>query len=511
MPIEKGKMVTEHVRLDTLLGEGGMGSVWIADHLRMEEQVAVKFISTELLEKDATVRSRFNREAALAAQIDSPYVVKILDLGTMDEGTPFFVMERLTGENLGERLTRLGPLSLIDARKVVTETAMALAQAHELGIVHRDIKPDNLFLVDADEAAFIKVLDFGIAKQSEMPEQSVVTMTGAMMGTPEFMSPEQVLSTKDVDYRSDLWSLGVVAYYALTERVPFSGETLGALCVAIANGKFVPASAAEPGLPPAIDEWFNQVLAIAPDDRFQSARDMARAFSKALGPLGKPQEDDFSRTGSLEAPDGGDWFGEGADAGADTMPEGRAERPATSAAAKTVASKRSVTFSGASMAATSPRRAWSRLAVGALAFVGVLVGGGAVVIWSDVGSEGPGPAASESIGASTAPTSLASSDSDDGSDGDDGTGGATPSEPMSLAPALTSGAGGAAPEASGAPTSDPAAAKTVASKPRPRPKSSAKPAAPPPSASATASATATATASHAPAPSASAPEKDRGF
>jgi serine/threonine protein kinase len=495
MTVEKGTMITDNVRLDTLLGEGGMGSVWIADHLHLEQQVAVKFISTELLERDATVRARFNREAALAAQIISPHVVKILDLGVMDDGTPFFVMEHLAGENLGERLERAGTLSLVDARKVVTETAMALARAHQLGIVHRDIKPDNLFLVESDESAFVKVLDFGIAKQDEMPGQSVVTMTGTMMGTPEFMSPEQVLSAKGVDHRSDLWSLGVVAYYALTGGVPFSGETLGSVCVAIAAGEFVPASTCEPGLPPAIDRWFDRALAVVPEDRFQTARDMARAFSKALGPLGKPQEDDFSRTGSLKAPAGGDWFGDTMDE--ESEPDSGGEQPAVSAGARTILSKRVATFSGASLATDAPGRQLSRVAIRGFAIGGLLVLGVASLFWAGSGPETSGPAP---VDAASAPTDLAAP-SALGTE----SAVAAPTETTSAAPPEASatgsgGSGGASAAASGVPTSEPSADKTVATKPRPRPKSTAEPKAP----------SASGTASHAPAPSAST-EIDRGF
>ncbi len=497
MPVEKGNMVTDNVRLDELLGEGGMGAVWLADDLHLKEQVAVKFISAELLERDATVRARFNREAALAAQIDSPHVVKILDLGVMDDGSPFIVMERLAGENLGERLERVGKLSLVDVRKVITETAMALARAHQLGIVHRDIKPDNLFLVESDEAAFVKVLDFGIAKQADMPSQSVVTMTGAMMGTPEFMSPEQVLSAKDVDFRSDLWGLAVVAYYALTGGVPFSGETLGALCVAIAAGTFVPASRAEPGLPPAIDGWFDRALAIDPEDRFQTARDMARAFGKALGPLSKPQADDFSRTGSLKAPPGGDWFGDTVDEEPDSEPASGQERRAASASARTILSKRSATFSGASLSPGTPQRKLSRVALGGLAVAGLLVAGVAAVLWSDSATETTGSATVDAAGASSGSTAPLVSASERPR-------GLVATSPIVADSAVSAtgsaGAGGAPGATTGAPTSEPSAEKTVATKTRPRPKSTAKPKAPSPSG----------TASHAPAPTAST-EIDRGF
>jgi serine/threonine-protein kinase len=284
MDFAPGIQVTDNVRLVELLGKGGMGSVWVADHLSLRTRVAVKFLSAELVKKDPTMRERFNREAELSAQIKSPHVVQIFDHGVMEDGHPYIVMELLEGETLAQRLERERVLSLTHARHVVVQTAKALSRAHKLGIVHRDIKPDNLFLInDEDEEIFVKILDFGIAKQTNLPKVSAVTGTGMMVGTPEYMSPEQVLSARSVDFRSDLWALAVVTYHCLTGGVPFSGETLGSLCVAIANGDFVPPSKYRRELPPGIDAWFLRALAKEAPARFDSAKAMASELSQLLG------------------------------------------------------------------------------------------------------------------------------------------------------------------------------------------------------------------------------------
>ena len=282
-----GTMVTANVRLVKELGRGGMGSVWVADHLSLRTQVAVKFISADLVASEPTMVARFNREAALCAQMKSAHVVQTFDHGVTDDGTPYLVMELLEGESLAERLER-GCLSLAETQRVVDHVCRALARAHKLGVVHRDIKPDNIFLVRSDDEPVCKVLDFGVAKQSGMGGYSVVTATGAMVGTPEYMSPEQVLSAKAVDHRSDLWAVGVVAYHALTGAMPFRGETLGGLCVAIAKAEPLAASSLRPELSPEVDVWFERALAASPDERFDSARELAAAFDAALE--GRPRD-----------------------------------------------------------------------------------------------------------------------------------------------------------------------------------------------------------------------------
>ena len=249
-------MVTSNLRLCKPLAQGGMASVWVADDLDASSQVAVKFISSELIQKDPAIVERFKREASLAAKLRSPHVVQVFEHGLMADGTPYIAMELLEGESLTERLRRAGVLSLGQTAQVVTQVARALGRGHELGIVHRDLMPGNLFVVDEGDAGsagdrereelFVKVLDFGIAKQQRAvlgaAGETELTRTGEMLGTPHYMSPEQIRGEKDVDFRADVWALGVVAYRCITGRLPFTGNTIGAICIAIANADYQPPS-----------------------------------------------------------------------------------------------------------------------------------------------------------------------------------------------------------------------------------------------------------------------------
>jgi serine/threonine protein kinase len=270
--MREGDVIGGRFRLLHLLGEGAMGSVWAAER-RDGARVAVKLIAPELA-AEPTARERFAREAALAARIDSAHVVRVIE---HDATGPYLVMELLEGESLEARLEREEMLSLGAVAAIVEQTAQALARAHELGVVHRDIKPANLFLREG-EAIFVKVLDFGIAKGSQAGI-GLETATGVMMGTPLYMSPEQFLSTRDVDGQSDLWSLAVVAYRALTGFDAFDAETIGGIYVAISEGRFVPATARRSELPAGIDAWFERALAREPAKRFATAREMAAALS----------------------------------------------------------------------------------------------------------------------------------------------------------------------------------------------------------------------------------------
>ena len=274
-------MVTPTVRLARMLGQGGMGSVWVADHLALRTQVAVKFMSAALAQNGPAV-ARFTREATAAASVKSPHIVQVFDHGfTSPDRIPFIVMELLDGQDLRHLIERDGAVPLELLTKIVAQAGRGLAKAHAAGIVHRDIKPDNLFLLDVEGEPFVKVLDFGVAKQTESDGGFAMTSTGATVGTPYYMSPEQMLSAKGVDARSDLWSLAVVAYHAITGRVPFDAETMGALCIAIDRASFAPPSQVRPGLSPAIDAWFARAMARQPEARFPTAREMTDAFEAA--------------------------------------------------------------------------------------------------------------------------------------------------------------------------------------------------------------------------------------
>ncbi|MEZ4440004.1 MAG: serine/threonine-protein kinase [Polyangiaceae bacterium] len=262
------------------LGEGSMGSVWEA--ARPEgERVAVKFASRHVL-KDPTDRARFSREATLANRLESAHVVHGHGFGIAEGGVPYIVMELLEGETLETRLRRervIAPALLVT---IVDQLAEALDEAHALGIVHRDLKPANLFLVDGHEGVFVKVLDFGMAKRTMAVNPTVVTEIGTSVGTPDYMSPEQVRSEKDIDHRSDIFSLGVLAYRALMGRLPFVSSTFAGLCVAICESRFVPPSELAPNFTAALDTWMKRALAVARDERFASAGEAADALAVAL-------------------------------------------------------------------------------------------------------------------------------------------------------------------------------------------------------------------------------------
>ncbi len=289
-----GELVTPTLRLVRQLGKGGMGSVWLAENLALRTTVAVKFMSRELAATEEG-RMRFAREAAAASQVRSPHVVQMFDHGLTREGVPFIVMELLEGEDLGARVRRLGAPSPTEIATMISQAAKALSRAHERGIVHRDIKPDNLFLCQGDDdEIFVKVIDFGIAKVADGVAST--TRTGAMMGTAYYMSPEQMMGSREVDHRTDVWALGVVVYELLTGRLPFDGETIGALALAIHTATPTPVRALRPDLPSEIDVFIERSLARDLAVRFGSVKEQARALSATLARV------DVSATGAIRAP-----------------------------------------------------------------------------------------------------------------------------------------------------------------------------------------------------------------
>jgi serine/threonine-protein kinase len=262
-----------------------MGAVWVAEHLMLKTEVVVKFMA-DALASDPVSLARFSREAAAAASVKSPHVVQMLDHGFTADGTPFIVMELLEGEDLKMRMVREHVVPMHDLHVIVNQACKALARAHAAGIVHRDIKPENIFLCHTDDGEpFVKLLDFGIAK-SASPADFQMTQTGVTVGTPFYMSPEQAMGSPPVDATTDLWSLGVVAYEAMTGERPFDGPTLGALTMAICNhGPPVP-SAVNAQISPAVDAWMARACARDRANRFQTAKAMSEALASALGVRG---------------------------------------------------------------------------------------------------------------------------------------------------------------------------------------------------------------------------------
>jgi len=299
--VAAGAVIADKYRLDRPLRQGAMGSVWIATHLALETQVAIKFMvpSTEAPAGEASrasehvaTRTRFEREARAAAQIRSANVVQILDYG-VDRQLQYIVMELLEGEDFEHRLRRLGALPLGDVARIIVSVARALQLAHSKGVVHRDLKPGNIFLAREGEVDEVpKILDFGVAKaiKGDRPTGEA-TVDGTVVGTPSYMSPEQAMGRADIDHRSDLWSLGIIAFRATTGVKPFAADSLLETIVQICSATPPRPSEINPELPRAVDSFFERALERDVDKRFQSAKEFATAFVELA-----------SRTGSLPPP-----------------------------------------------------------------------------------------------------------------------------------------------------------------------------------------------------------------
>jgi serine/threonine protein kinase len=259
------------------LGRGGMGVVYKALHRQLGTHVALKFLHTSLLAK-ADIVSRFRHEAGVGRRITSHHVARIQDLGT-HEGTPFIVMEHLTGSDLDALLSKRGPLSVGESADFILQACEALHEAHALGIVHRDLKPSNLFITNGPDG--LKVLDLGIAK-SPFAERAARTATHAVIGSPFYMSPEQLTSSRSVDARTDLWSLGVILYQMLGDTVPFAGSSVMEIHEAIRERPWTPLSEHCEGLPKEIEELVSHALERDREKRIPNAL----AFATRLAPFG---------------------------------------------------------------------------------------------------------------------------------------------------------------------------------------------------------------------------------
>jgi serine/threonine protein kinase len=273
-----GDLIAGKYRLEKVAGEGGMGIVYAAQHLILRQRVAVKVLLPDAATSELVVE-RFAREAQAAARIQSEHVARVMDAGSTDTGAPFLVMEYLEGCDLEELLSVEGPLPLTDVVDYLMQSLEALAHAHAVGLVHRDIKPANLFLAcRPDGGNVIKMLDFGISKAMvSRPEEKVLTGQ-AVLGSPVYMSPEQLRNAKDIDARADIWSLGVVAYELLAGKPPFDGDGVGEIFAAILEKDPQPVHTVNWRLPPEISEVIAKCLQRKPEDRWSDAAALARAL-----------------------------------------------------------------------------------------------------------------------------------------------------------------------------------------------------------------------------------------
>lgn len=281
MDLSEGQVLVGKYRVERVLGRGGMGVVVAAHHLQLDEKVAIKFLLPEA-EPSAELVARFVREARAAVRIKSEHVARVFDVGELESGEPYMVMEYLEGSDLSNWLRR-GPLAIEQAVEFVLQASEAIAEAHALGIVHRDLKPANLFVVRrADGLYSVKVLDFGISKLTYVGQAALdrdFTRTAAVLGSPLYMPPEQMAASKSVDARADIWALGVILFELLTGNPPFRGTTLPEVCVKIAMDAPGSLSALRSGIPLALETVVLRCLEKDRERRYPNVDALARALS----------------------------------------------------------------------------------------------------------------------------------------------------------------------------------------------------------------------------------------
>jgi eukaryotic-like serine/threonine-protein kinase len=285
-----------------VLGKGGVGVVYEAQHLRLHAPVAVKFLLPEMLGIEGQAE-RFEREARAMARLSSPNVVRVLDVDSTPEGVPYVVMEFLRGSDLQTYVKARGRLSVKETVTLVHKACLGIAEAHRMGIIHRDLKPANLFLTEDASGPVLKVVDFGISKI--LDEDVEVTQTQMSLGTPSYMSPEQIMSARDVDHRADIWSLGVILYRLLTGRLPFAGTGQNAVAVQIVTAPPPPLSEAAPDTPPALVAIIEKALAKNKEDRFQDVMALANALEGFLASAGPGMGPPSGRLALEPPPSGG--------------------------------------------------------------------------------------------------------------------------------------------------------------------------------------------------------------
>jgi serine/threonine protein kinase len=289
--VREGDVLAGKYRIEKVLGVGGMGVVVAARHLQLETKVAIKFLLPAMLANKEAV-TRFAREARAAVKITGEHVARVLDVGTLDTGAPYMVMEFLEGGDLAAWITQRGVLSVEQATEFLLHAIVAVAEAHSLGIVHRDLKPANLFCIRrADGKNSIKVLDFGISKVTDTGASDAgmsVTKTSAMMGSPLYMSPEQMRSPKEVDAQTDVWALGVILFELLTTHVPFDGETVPEVAIKVATLAPPSLRSFRQDIPLGLEAVVTKALEKAKPDRYKNVAELALALGEFAPTRAKP-------------------------------------------------------------------------------------------------------------------------------------------------------------------------------------------------------------------------------
>jgi serine/threonine-protein kinase len=409
--VSEGDLVADKYRIERLLGEGGMGHVYAAIHEQLGLRVAIKILSPTLSQNEDAVR-RFSREARASVRIQSEHVARVLDVGQLAHGgAPYMVMEFLSGNDLSHELKERGALPTQEAIQYVLQASEAVAEAHALGVIHRDLKPANLFLTRRpDGSPLVKVLDFGIAK-AIAPEQGAfepspsLTATHSFLGSPAYMSPEQVRTPKSVDTRSDIWSLGTILYELLMGELPFRGSNALDLLAAVASDPMPSIRQKRPDVSPELEAVIAKCLEKKPGDRYESVA----AFAQALAPHAPPASlQTVSRISGIQrAPSATALFG-GVLSDGGTLRSTPAGGPGIDSRSNPpsvppqAVEKRTVTDFGRSEA----RRPGSRsrlVAVGA----GALVVVAAVLLFGRRPTDGSAPKAAQSAPRSAEPPSIA--------------------------------------------------------------------------------------------------------
>ncbi len=277
--VASGALLAGKYRIERTLGEGGMGVVLAATNEALRQRVAIKLLRSGAL-ANAKALGRFEREARAAASLRSEHVARVLDVGKLEDGRPYMVMEYLEGQDLGDVIEHGGDLPIGDAVDYVLQACEAVAEAHAAGIIHRDLKPKNLFLsLTVDGRPLVKVLDFGISKIEDEAEDMSLTRTTEIIGSPSYMSPEQLRASKQVDLRTDIWALGVILFELLTKKLPFEATTVTELVAVVLTDPLPELRVVRPDVPPELAAAVGRCLEKKREDRYASVADLVRAIA----------------------------------------------------------------------------------------------------------------------------------------------------------------------------------------------------------------------------------------
>jgi eukaryotic-like serine/threonine-protein kinase len=352
LEVASGSVIAGRFRLEERLGEGGMGIVWKAVHLVTRKPVALKFLRNDT---DRHAIARFLREARAACAVRHPNVVEVHDVLELPDGAPVMVMELLEGESFADKLSREGKLPVSTLAEIMIQVGSAVGAAHALGIIHRDLKPENIFLSEGARGAEVKVLDFGIAKltatDGDTAQSGATTATGAIMGTPYYMAPEQLFGEKNIDHRADLWAIGVILYEALAGRRPTQADNVGQIFKIVTKDGIVPLQELEPALPAPLLDLVGKLLQ---QDRARRPADLREVVAV------------LATFTSVEA-------------GSFGVPRAPAETPVPGKV--TISNVDSIDAHAATVDASVMRRKWPQVLVAVVAAVAVVVAASTAVFW----------------------------------------------------------------------------------------------------------------------------------